>query len=236
MPLGTALAIGSGLLQLYGASQSARASKKGGRLAQAAAYENAAALEALAYQNSGIIGAAAEHNAAGIERVGAANAWAIERAGFRNIGMYAIGLKEDIRRHVRQERMHAGNITAVQASSGWMVERGSPLAFYNAEVSEGIRSRNFLKKKGALTILSMAQETQDKAAVTRLTAAEQASAIRWNGNAQSAMMLNESMFRAMAMRREGDLARSTGSAGATSAWIQGLTGAASTGFNLWATT
>ena len=134
----------------------------------------------------GELNAAAHMEAAGInaamtQEIGELNAWYIERAGQRNLKMYGIQSDEEMRRHVRAEKLHAGQIRAVQSGTGIQVNTGSNLRYLHDQIDEGLRQRHFLAVKHAETKKSIYMDYTDKAYATRKSAALQAEAIMANG-------------------------------------------------------
>ena len=231
MPLAEILAgvsIVSSLFSGYSAKKSAEA---GGEAAQEAAYANASDIRGFGSFNAGNILSVGAVNANAIVDVGEINSQYIERSTARNISLYGIQADEDVRRHVRAEKMVAGDIRARASGSGIQVNTGSPLQFLNAQVDEGIRQRRFMVIKHAETLYSMAEEGSDKAFVTRYTADKSAEVTMANAEANAAMAMANAELTATQQERSGDLAYETGQIAGQSAMVQGVTSAISGGIS-----
>ena len=171
---------GLGLSLFQGLRTSQRAQSAGQSAYNQGMY-NAAQAGYFGQMNAAAHMEAAHINAAMTQEIGELNAWYIERAGERNLKLYGIQTEEEIRRHVRAEKMHAGTIRAMQSGTGLQVNTGSNLYYLEDQIDEGLRQRHFLAVKHAETKKSMKMDFTDKAYVTRKGAALQAEAIMANG-------------------------------------------------------
>lgn len=200
----TAIKVGA---SLFGAYKSYTGNKAAGEASYNAAYQNSANLLHYAGLNSELMMGAAARNAEAILKIGEANAAAIERANARNMGLYRIQAEEEVRRHVIGEKMKAGEIRAVSGSSGLMVNTGTPAAYLESQVYEGITQRNYMKFKHAQTLIAMEGNASDEAAVYRLTASENAAVVMSNAEAQTGVMMNNTLREYEAMRLNGSMAQ-----------------------------
>ena len=225
MALGGWLALGQAGLSLWQGWNNKNAAEAGGEAAKWASYANAEDLRYYAGLNSGLIMGAAERNAAAYMRIGEANASAIERATARNLDLYGMQADEEVRRHIRGEKMLAGNIRATSSGSGIQVNTGTPLHYLYDQVDEGIAQREFMINKHAQTMWTMSEEGKDKAYVTRLTASENAAVIMSNADAQAQMAILDSERVAASLERQGDVAQQGGAAAGAASMLGGLMGA-----------
>lgn len=238
MAIGIALS-GLGIAtSLYGAYRGAKSSKAAGSAARDVAYANALDIMSFANANAGALQATAAINAGATRQVAYANAQNIEKAAERNIVMFAFGLQEEVYRHMQREKLLGGEAQVMAAASGWVSDRPgtTPRRMIEAVYDEGKRSRDFLKKRGALTILTMGQQAQDDAALQRLTGDVSANAMVANAAIGADMARLEGAMRAEASRREGDLALRTGNSAAVSTALSGISSALNSGYNLWSVT
>ena len=137
---------------------------------------------------------AAGINAAMVTGIAELNAGYIERAGERNLAMYQIQSEEEKRRHIRAEKMHAGHVRAAQSGTGIQVNTGSNLRYLNDQIDEGLAQRHFMLVRHAETKKSIRMDFEDKAYVTRASAALQADAIMANGAISADMALAEAQY------------------------------------------
>nr|ANO58164.1 hypothetical protein [uncultured Gammaproteobacteria bacterium] len=233
MSLPLILGLFSGATSLMGTAKAAEAQKKGGRLSGDAWDANARDLIALTDDNAQRRLDTGEYNAQAVELVGAANAFATLRSALRNADLYGTQLEEDVYQHRRLEDWRAGTIRAYASASGISVNSGTPMHFYVAQVNEGYRQRQFMKRRGAETLYSMLEEGKERADVTRLEWDQRADTLRKNAEVDADVMLAEARMRSVAMQRNGDLARATGNANASATWWGGVSNAFTSGFNTW---
>jgi hypothetical protein len=154
---------------------------------------------------------AAGINAGMVAKIGELNAWYIERAGERNLAMYEIQSEEELRRHVRAEKMHAGSIRAAQSGTGIQVNTGANLHYLNDQIDEGLAQRHFMMVRHAETKKSIKMDFTDKAYVTRESARLQAEAIMANGHISADMALAESQFQAQSYMQQAQAYQTAGS-------------------------
>jgi hypothetical protein len=221
---------------LYASNKASDAQEEAGEAAQDAAYANAADLLDLANINADAILTTANINAQAILNVGEYNAQVIENATARNIELYGFQAEEEVRRHVRAERMLAGDIRVREAATGWSINVGTPADYLVAQVAEGERQRDYLIEKHQMTLLNMAEEGADQAELHRLVAAEQANATVANAQVAADVALAEAQYNATAMQRSGDVAAASGQAAADATMWSGVAGAVSGTANLYAAT
>ena len=183
--------LGLSLFQGFRGSQQAKSSAYAG--SQQAAY-NAQQAGYFGQLNHDAMMEAAHINAGMTQEIGELNAWYIERAGERNLKMYGIQSEEELRRHVRAEKMHAGSIRAAQSGTGIQVNTGANLRYLHDQVDEGLRQRHFMMVRHAETKKSIRMDFEDKAYVTRKSAALQAEAIMANGAIGADMALAEAQW------------------------------------------
>jgi hypothetical protein len=105
---------------------------------------------------------------------------------------------EEIRRHVRGEQQLAGTIRSQFGSSGFNVNRGTPLRFLHNELDEAERGRNYLVKRATLTVSNYLHQEYDRAAIISLEAELNAGSILYNEEANSSIYLSEAISRANA--------------------------------------
>ena len=221
------IAAASAATSLYSGYKASSAAKEGGLLANEAAQANASDIRGFGEFNASNILAVGEVNANAIIDVGEANATYIERSTERNIYLYGLQATEDVRRHLTAERQVAGDIRARASGSGIQVNTGSPLHFLNAQVDEGITQRKYMVLKHTETLTSMSDEGADKAFVTRYTADKNAEVTMANAEANASMALANAENTASQQERAGELAEASGNAAASTAMIQGVSGAVS---------
>jgi hypothetical protein len=137
---------------------------------------------------------AAHINAGVTQQIGELNAGYIERAGERNLKMYGIQSAEELRRHIRAEKLHAGSVRAAQSGTGIQVNTGANLRYLHDQIDEGLNQRHFMMVRHHETKISMKQDYMDRAFVTRKSAALQAEAIMANGAIAADMALAEANY------------------------------------------
>jgi hypothetical protein len=219
-------------ISLFGASQANKAGEEaselmmqGGALSKDASYANAADVESLGALNAGAITGAAQNNATMMREIGYANAQAIADATIHNIRMYNIQSQEELRLHERDERWHAGEIRAMQASTGVQVGSGSPLAYLNSEITKGIQERHYMETRDAWAMLGLADDGLKQSLLTVKSANYNAKVTQDNAALQAQVTIAESIAQAAAMRRQGDISAQVGVANAQAARSQGMAGA-----------
>ena len=217
---------------LYGASQAKKAGEEaselmmeGGALSKDASYANAADSERLGALNAGAITGAAQNNATMMREIGYANAQAIADATAHNLRMYDLQSREELKLHKREERWHAGEIRAMQASTGIQIGSGSPLAYLNAEITKGIQERHFMQDRDAWTMLGLADDGLKQSLLTVKSANYNAKVTQDNAALQAEVTIAESIAQAAAMRRQGDISAQVGVANAQAARSQGAAAA-----------
>jgi len=230
--IGTALGIGQAAISLFGASaaksagdQAAELAMQGGELSKGASYANAADVESLGALNAGAITGAAKNNAEMMRTIGYANAQAIADSTLHNLRVYSLQSQEQIKLHKRDERWHAGEIRAMQGSSGVMVNSGSPLAYLNAEITKGIEERQFMQTRDAYAMLGLADEGLKRSLLTVQQANYNAKVTQDNAALQARVTIAESVAQAAAMRRQGDISAQVGVANAQAARASGTASA-----------
>jgi hypothetical protein len=201
--------------------QAQRLAEEGGALSQAASYANAADVEALGALNAGAITAAAKNNASMYREIGYANAQAITDATLHNLQMSAIENDEEQRLHRREERWHAGNIRAMAGSTGVMVNSGSPMAYLNSEITKGLQERDFLATRAQYAMMGDASDGLRKSLLTVKSANMNARVTEQNAALQANVAISESIARAAAMRRQGDISAAVGVANGQAAYYGG---------------
>jgi hypothetical protein len=220
-------------MSLFSGISAKNAANKGGKAARDAAYANASDIRGFGEFNSSQILQAGSINAGAIRDVGEINANYIERSTARNIGLYGMQAEEDVRRHFRAEVQTAGDIRSRAASSGIQTNTGSPLQFLNAQVSEGVRNRDYMVNKHNETLFTMAEDGKDRAFVTRYTADKNAEVVMANASANAATALASAELSASQQERSGDLAQQQAGVASSAAMIQGISGAIGAGINAW---
>lgn len=229
MAVGIGLAAVGIVTSLWGGYKSSQASRLGGSLARDAAYANAEDALALGELNANYVMQAAENNARSILTIGEVNANYVERSTQRNMMLFGLEADEDVRRFVRYEKVTAGAIRTMAGAAGVQTNTGSPLYYLNDQMNEGIRQRKFMTNKHLLTLWRMEQEGSDQAYIYRVTARENANVTLANAALQAEVTIAESLARAEAERRGGDIAYKTGQAQASAAMWQGVAGAVNAG-------
>ena len=184
---GLGLSLFSGLRQSNQAKQSAYAGS------QQAMY-NAQQAGYFGQLNHDAMMEAAHINAGMTMEIAELNAGYIERAGERNLKLYGIQADEEKRRHIRAEKMHAGQVRAAQSGTGIQVNTGANLRYLHDQVDEGLRQRHFMLVRHAETKKSMKLDYMDRAHVTRESGRLQAEAIMANGAIGAEMALAESQY------------------------------------------
>ena len=222
------LGVGQAILALKGASDASRAAEEaeamameGGALSKEASYANAADASRLGRMNASAINAAAQNNANVARSIGEANALAIQKSTLRNLQLQGLESNENLRRLEREGRWQAGEIRAMQAAGGISINSGSPLAYLNSEVSEGIRSRQFEAMKGIYTMLGMAEEGLTSSLLTIYSSQRNADVMEKNAAMQAEVTIAEADMQAAAMMRQGDIMAQVGVANASAARYQG---------------
>lgn len=207
--------------------EAAELAMQGGELSKGASYANAADAERLGAINAGAITGAAKNNAEMMRTIGYANAQAIADSSIHNLRMYNIQSQEEIRLHKREERWHAGEIRAMQGSSGVMVNSGSPLAYLNAEIEKGIEERHYMQTRDAWAMLGLAEDGLRQSLLTVQSANYNAKVTQDNAALQASVTIAEATAQAAAMRRQGDISAQVGVANAQAARSMGTAGALS---------
>ena len=161
------VAIGVGAFAAYG-------SKKQSSIDARILRENAADLRELAKSNAEAYKYAGEVNADAVLTVGEANATMVERETVRALQMYGLEAAEERRLHVLSEKQVAGDIRATVGGSGVMTNTGSPLHYLHSQVKLGIQTRRFGDLKTYWSLKNIQESGEDKAAVIRLTAEQEA--------------------------------------------------------------
>lgn len=232
MALATALPLIQTGLSIFGAvsaksagDEAAAMIMEGGALSKTASYANAADVESLGALNAGAITGAAKNNATMMREIGYANAQAIADATLQNLNLYKIQSDEEIRLHKRDERWHAGEIRAMMASTGVMVNSGSPMAYLQAEIKSGIQERHFMQTRDAYTMLAMADEGLKTSLLTVTEANYNAQVTEKNAALQASVTIAEATAQAAAMRRQGDISAQVGVANAQAARAGGTSAA-----------
>lgn len=232
MALATALPLIQTGLSIFGAvsandagNEAAELAMQGGELSKGASYANAADVESLGALNAGAITGAAKNNADMMRTIGYANAQAIADSTLHNLRVYSLQSQEQIKLHRRDERWHAGEIRAMQGSSGVMVNSGSPLAYLNAEITKGIEERQFMQTRDAYAMLGMADEGLKRSLLTVQQANYNAKVTQDNAALQARVTIAESVAQAAAMRRQGDISAQVGVANAQAARASGTASA-----------
>lgn len=215
-------------ISAYSAYSSAKAGEEaearmmeGGALSKSASYANASDAERIGAINAGAINAAAANNALASREIGYANAQAIAESALHNLQMYKIQSDEEIRLHRRDERWHAGDIRAMQGSTGIQVNTGSPLAYLRSEIRKGVEERQFMQTRDAWTMLGMAKDDLKKTLLTVKTANWNAKIAQDNAALQAGVVMAEAVAQASAIRRQGDIAAAVGVANGQAARAQG---------------
>ena len=218
----------SELISIWGASESIQAGKQaqrlaeeGGAMSQAASYANAADVEALGALNASAITGAAKNNASMYREIGYANAQAIADATLHNLQMSKIEHDEEQRLHRREEKWHAGNIRAMVGSSGVMVNNGSPMAYLNSEITKGLQERDFLNKRALYSMIGDVEDGLRQSLLTVKSANLNAQVTEQNAALQANVAISESIARAAAMRRQGDISAAVGVANGQAAYYGG---------------
>jgi hypothetical protein len=199
--MGWLTAIGIGM-QLFKGLRGYQQSKSAGNAAYQQGMWNSQQASYFGNLNANAIAEAAGHNASMTMAIGELNAWYIERAGERNLKMYGIQADEELRRHVRAEKMTAGSIRAAQSGSGIQVNTGSNLRYLNDQIDEGLNQRHFMMVRHAETKKSIRMDFEDKAFVTRESARLQAEAIAANGAIGAEMARAEAQYKSSQYARE----------------------------------
>lgn len=177
---------------------------------------------------------AAHINAGMATEIGELNAWYIERAGERNLKMYGIQSAEELRRHVRAEKMHAGSVRAAQSGTGIQVNTGTHLHYLNDQIDEGLAQRNFMITRHTETKKSIRMDFEDKAYVTRKSAELQAGAIMANGEISAEMALAQADYQSQQYMMQGQSAMQAGQQGSSDALFGILGSVANFGINQYA--
>lgn len=218
----------SEIISIWSASESMKAGKEaqrlaeeGGALSQGASYANAADVEALGALNASAITGAAKNNASMYREIGYANAQAITDATLHNLQMSRIENDEEQRLHRREEKWHAGNIRAMVSSSGVQVNTGSPLAYLNSEITKGLQERDFLNKRAMYSMIGDAEDGLRQSLLTVKSANLNAQVTEQNAALQAKVTISESIARAAAMRRQGDINAAVGVANGQAAYYGG---------------
>ena len=207
------------------ADEAAELAMRGGQLSKDASYANAADAERLGALNAGAITGAASNNASMMREIGYANANAIADATKHNLQMYQIQSQEELRLHKRDQRWHAGEIRAMQASTGVQIGTGSPLAYLNSEITKGIQEQHFMETRDNWTMLGMTDEGLKQSLLTVKSANYNAKVTQDNAALQAQVTIAESIAQAAAMRRQGDISAQVGVANAQAARANGTAGA-----------
>lgn len=215
--------------QLVGGYLQSRSLKKGGQAAYEVAVQNAEDMLELSQNNAAMIGQVANINATAIRNVGYANGKAIEDIAFRNGQLMMIEGKENQRRMLREGRYHVGLVRAMQSSSGWNVNQGTPRIYKEDQKAEIDRERKYQGLKDELSLFTMLTNAGQQAEVTRFAADQEASALLATSGLQRQMMLAESRVRYDAIIREGELGQSSSNRAAQNALYGGALSAVSTG-------
>ncbi len=221
-----ATAVGT-VVSVAGAAGAASDARRAGREAQEAARANAADLLQLANDNTAIQADVAAYNAGVILAIGSANAAAVERNAARNIELMVLEFSEELRRHKRGEKILAGQVRSQFSSSGFQVNKGTPLTFLHNELDEAETERNYIRDRGTMTVFNYGEQERERASIIRLTASLNASSVIFNQEANSQIYLNEALNEANSITRGGESARTR----ANNQSDRILTGAAVTGIN-----
>lgn len=173
--------------------------------AREAARFNATALLSLAGKNTAVSAGAAAYNSDVVLQIGAANSSRVKANAVRNGELMTIELEEELRRHIRGEKQLAGTIRAQYSGTGFNVNTGTPLRYLHDELDEAERSRNYLAKKGRISVANYLMQEFDRASLIELESVLNAEAILFNQEAESSIYLNEAIAQASATRRGGEL-------------------------------
>ena len=204
-------------LSIFGGLRQSSLAKKGGQAGYNQGLFNAQQANYFAQLNSGAHMEAAHINAAMASEIANLNADFIERTGKRNLRLYGIQTEEEMRRHERAEKMHAGQIRAMQSGTGIQTNTGSNLYFLNDQINEGLNQRHFLATKHFETKKAMKENTADQAWVTRETGRLQAESIMANGAISADMALAQGQYQSQQYMNQANAALAQGNAASNDA-------------------
>jgi hypothetical protein len=216
--MGWLSAIGMGF-QIFNGLRSYSQNKAAGQAGYQQGLYNSQQSSYFGQLNAGAMMEAAHINAGMTMEIGNLNADYILRAGERNLKMYEIQSEEELRRHIRAEKMHAGSVRAAQSGTGIQVNTGSALHYLNDQIDEGLAQRSFMITRHTETKKSIRMDFEDRAYVTRKSAELQAGAIMANGEIGAEMALAQSQYQSQQYLQAGQSALQQGNSAATGALL-----------------